>query len=200
MTIERRVQTIPTTGRAELPRGNFLLLLTASASVDIRAEREGFSEGFNGIVGGLYARRVVPWNAVEIIGAAGTSLEYLYGSENVTEDETDIRLGVSAVAGTVSTAERPSDTIVENAPVVASNPSAPAADVAVLIAANASRRRLRVYADATNPGSCFVMNALAGEFIAELQPGTSQAFDTLQGLWISNANGADCTFYLCEEE
>lgn len=198
MTIQRRSEIIPLSGVIDLPRGNFFLLNSATAFVNVRAHRDGVSERFDNIAGGLYIRRVEPWLAMQLTGAAGTTVEYFIGTENVQEDETDTRLAVTAIAGAVSTVEQPSSAIVNNAPVVVPDPGGGNEDV--LIAANASRRRLRVFADAANPGSCFVRAVTGGNAIAELQPGTSQQFDTLQGLWIFNANAADCTFYLCEEQ
>ena len=200
MSIERKTQVINATGSAELARGNFFLLLAASAPVNVRADRDGTSEGFDGIIGGFIIERVRPWDQMIVFGSVGDSIEYVVGTENVSQDLTDIRLGVSAIAGTVSVIERPSDTINDNAPVVASNPSAPAADESVLIAANPNRRRLRVTADSLNPGPCYVLSVTGGNPIDELQAGTSKEFDTLQGLFVTNANGADCTFYLNEEE
>ena len=76
MSIERRTQTINATGRADLARGNYFLLLVASASVDVRAVQGGTSEGFNGVLGGIVIKRVKPWDEMQILGVAGTTLEY----------------------------------------------------------------------------------------------------------------------------
>lgn len=199
MSIERKTQTLNASGRAELGRGNFFLLLTASAVVNVRADRDGTSEGFNGVSGGVLIRRVRPWDQMIIEGAAGDTIEYYVGSEIVDRDETDIRLAVTAIAGTVPVSESARDTITDSPAVTASNPSSPAADETVLVAANPNRKRLRISAKSDNPGSCFVLAASGGNFIAEMQPGVAQQFDVLQGLWISNDTGGDCVFYIDEE-
>lgn len=192
--IERYTQTINASGRAELAGGNYFLLLTANATVNVRADARGVSEGFNGVIGGVLIRRVKPWDQLIIIGAAGTTLEYFHGHEFVEQDETDIRLGVSAVTGTVATAERPSDTVSNLAPVVIATAAA-----AQIVAASITRRRMRVQADSTNPGSVFIRTAAGTSNIFELQPGVSQAFDTFDELFARNDTGANCTVYRFEE-
>jgi len=194
VSIERRTQTINATGRADLARGNYFLLLVASASVDVRAVSGGTSEGFNGVLGGIVIKRVKPWDEMQILGVAGTTLEYFVGSEEVTEDETDIRLGVSAIAGTVTVAERPTDTVSNLAPVVVATGAA-----ASVVAASITRRKMRIQADSLNAGSVFIRTAAGTSNIAELQAGTGMDVDTFDELFARNDTGADATVYRFEQ-
>ncbi len=194
MTIERKREIINASGVVDLPRGNFFLLLSATAAVETRLHRDGHSEVFAGIVGGLYVRRITPWLSLQMTAAAGTIVEYFVGTEVNTEDETDIRLAVSAIAGSVATRESPTDSVVGTRYIIgaASNPS---------IATNANRRRMRVTADATNPGSVYVADSAGVVPHDELQPGVSKQYDTLGVLWLFHLDAvADHTVYVLEEE
>jgi hypothetical protein len=195
MGIERRTETIPASGVTSTPRGNYFLLLTANAAVNLRAEARGTSEGFNGVIGGVFIRRKLPWDFIEIIGVAGTTLEYFVGHEEVTTDETDIRLAVSVIAGAVTVNESPGMTISDIAPVVVATGGEGA-----LFAANAARKRVRVYADGNNGGACYARPAGASvNNIAELQPGMFHEFKTIAGLDVRNDTGGNATFYIFEE-
>lgn len=194
MSVERKTQVINATGRAELARGNYFLLLTSTASVDVRADRDGTSEGFNGIIGGFLIKRVKPWDQMIVVGAAGDVIEYIVGSEAIVEDETDIRLGVSAIAGTVSTVERPSDTVSDLAPVVLASGVA-----AIIVPSSTTRRRMRVQVDPAGASGVFVRTAAGGNNLTELQPGALISLDTFDELWGFQASGVAVTVYRLEE-
>jgi hypothetical protein len=86
-------------------------------------------------------------------------------------------------------------TISDIAPVVAGTGAE-----TVLFAANAARRRVRVYVDVLNGGSCYARPAGAStNNVAELQPGMFYEFNTIAGLDVRNDTGGNATFYIFEE-
>ena len=194
MSVERTQQTISASGVIQLPRGNFFLLLQATASVNIRSQLGGSSEGFNGVSGGTLIKRVEPWDFIEIFGVAGTVVQWLDGLENVIEDLVDVRLAATTISGSVSINAQPSTTIEDNAAVAAAD-----AAQSALFAANAARRRLRVTADSNNLGSCYVRTVGGANNLLELQPGTYHEFHTIDGAEVRNDTGGVATFYIFEE-
>lgn len=195
MSVERFSRTIPASGVINLGPGNFMLLLSASASVDLRADGRGTSEGFNGVTGGLLIARVEPWSSMRIIGAAGTTCDYVVGAENIAEDDTDIRLQIATIAGTAAVAVQPLSSFTNRASVAALT----AAQTA-LFAANTSRKRITVHVDSANAGSCYFRTAGGANNIGEAVPGVSYTFENTAALDVRNDTGSTCTFYLCEEQ
>lgn len=195
MSIERYSRTIPASGVIEHSNGNFVLLLTATAAVNLRADRQGWSEGFNGITGGVLIRRIKPWDGIQIIGVAGTTVEYIVGQEVVEKDETDIRLQIATIAGVAAFSEQPSATFVTtvaNTDILTAN----SADVA----ANLSRRRITVVADSANTGSLRVRDqAATTDGGIELQPGMFVELKTTAAFRILNNSGATQAYSLQEE-
>lgn len=193
--VERFSQAIPANGRLELPRGNLLILISASAAVNVRLDARGSSEGINGITGGLRLRRVRSWDNVIIIGAAGTTCVYFIGHDEVTEDETDIFLQVSVIAGTVAVADSPSSTVAALAD------NAIAAATTENIPANLLRRRITIGVLSTALASVRVKEsggpALSG---IEIQPGTYEEFRTTASLDVRNDDAVNATSYYTFEE
>lgn len=195
MTIQRQSLTIPVSGVIETLTGNFCLFVTANASVNLRLVNGGSGERFDGVLGGLYLRRVQSWENLQIIGAAGTTVEFWIGYEDTTEDVTDIRLQITTIAGVASFAEAPSATITDT-------PSklTVAATQAVLFAANLARRRITVYSIPENIGDAKVFIRKAGGVndIGFIQPGTFEEFKTTAALDYRAVVGGD-TLLLFEE-
>lgn len=195
MSIERYVELIPASGVIRRMTGNFMLLLTTTAAVNLRADRQGWSEGFDGVSGGVLIRRIKAWDEIQIIGTPGTSVEFFVGNEVVERDETDVRLQIATLSGISSFAEYPASSFVDNAPkVIATGVAA-----VQLFAANGSRRRISVHADSANPGSCYIRTGVATNNIGELQPGVVYNFVNFDELFVRNDTGGPCTFYICEE-
>lgn len=193
MTIERRVETIPVLGQFNVPPGNLMRLITVSAAVTLRVVKNGSSEMFTGILA-LILRRVESWDYIQIIGAAGTTVEFFTGNEVVIEDQTDVPVTAVQITGTATTAEKPTATISNLAPVVIAD-----ANAAAVFAASATRRRIRVQARSDNAGPVYLRTGAATNDIWELSPGTSQAFDTFATLFGRNDTGAPATVYVFEE-
>ena len=81
--VTRFVEVIPASGRIDRPRGNFFLLLASTVTLNVLMERDGTSEQFNSVTGGIRVRRVKPWNAMTIFGAAGGTVEFFFGADEV---------------------------------------------------------------------------------------------------------------------
>lgn len=203
MTIQRYSQTIPATGLVEIPLGNFFLLVAVSGgSVECAITKGGTRERFPGVVGGLYIKRTEPWELIQIIGAAGLTIEYWHGSELVDRDETDIRLATSVIAGAVTTTEQPaSGAITQTAPVVAVTGAQTA-----LIAANASRKRVSFSIDSANVDGgtaathAYLRSAGGTQNLQELVPGfTYGPYKNTNGFDIRNDSGNNYTVYIFEE-
>lgn len=197
MSIERIARTIPPIGELRTGGNNFALFITSNAAVTLRAERTGMAEVFAGITGGLLLKRLNPWDDLRLIGAAGTSVEILVGTEIVDKDETDIRLQIATIAGVASVAINPTVVPTDRAPVTVSN----AIQTVPLFAANGLRRKLRVFVDENNQDTCYVHTTGGAQRIANLQPGSVYTFDGIYGLDIERAaaSGGNCIFYIFEE-
>lgn len=194
-TLERRSETIPASGRLELPRGNSFIFLSASAAVNVRLRGDGFSEGVDGATGGVRIRRVRSWDFIEIIGAAGTTLVYFIGTDETDEDLTEVFLQSTVIAGTTAVAEAPSATVA-----TPDDNALPAATTET-IAANLLRRRITIGCLSSNTVGFRVQASGANDLSGiEVQPGTFVEFRTTAALDIRNNDGAVATSYYVFEE
>lgn len=193
--VERFSQVIPANGILELPRGNLFILLSATAAINLRMQGKGFAEGVDGTTGGVRLRRVLPWDTIRLIGAAGTTCVYFIGSDETDEDLTEVFLQSTVIAGTTAVAEAPSATV----SALADN-ALPAATTET-IAANLLRRRITIGCLGTNTVGFRVKNsggpALSG---IEIQPGMYEEFRTTAALDIRNDDAAVATSYYIFEE
>lgn len=195
MSLERRVQIIPANGRFEMPGGNYILFLTATAAVELQMLRDGTSDRFIGVTGGLLLRRIKPYQNIVIIGTAGVSVEVIVGSEVVEKDETDIRLAVTAIAGTISTTIAPSS--------ILSTPDDNALAVSATenIAANLSRKRITIGVLSTELVGVRAQAVGANDASGvEIQPGTSYTFETTASIDVRNNDATNATSYWILEE
>lgn len=195
MSIEQVTQVIPATGQLPLPPGNYFLLISTTAALNVRIQKAvGNSEGCNGIVASLLLQRVETWQQLVMIGAAGTNVTFIYGVATVREDVTDIRSQIAVISGTSAFAEAPAATL-----------STPASLVVVTankqtVAANLLRRRITVSNQSTSTGSVFVQTAAAGAGIGlELQAGQSVEIRGTYAFDLRNDSGGNCTVGLFEE-
>lgn len=196
MGLERRVQTIPATGRIEVGRGNYLLYLTGTGAVEIRMERDGTSDRFIGVVGGLLIRRIAPYDTITIIGTPGVSTEVIVGSEVVDRDETDIRLAVTAIAGTISTTEAPASSWTTTVP-----NTTLAAVATVDIAANLARKRLWIQNDLNSATHFWVRDqSVTTSGGVQLAPGQSVVISNTGAIRIRNNDAALTAQYSIQEE
>jgi hypothetical protein len=194
MSVERRSEVIPASGRVEVGRGNLFILYSATAAVNLRLEARGTSEGFDNITGGVRVQRIQPWDFAIIIGAAGTTVVYIVGHENINEDLADVFLQVATIAGTVAVATSPASTITDSADVNAAD-----AAQSLLFAANLLRRRITVHVDSANLGSAYFRTIGGANNIGEAQPGVTYSFEGTYGLDIRNDTGGVANFYIFEE-
>lgn len=193
--VTRFVEIIPASGRIDRPRGNFWLLLSSTVSLNVTMERDGSSEQFNGITGGIRVRRVVPWNALTMFGAPGGQIEFFFGADEVNEDDVNVFLQVATIAGVALFAESPSATIATPA-----DNALPAATTEN-IAANLLRRRITIGVLSTETVGVRVQAVGAADASGiEVQPGTFVELKTTASIDIRNNDGAVATSYYILEE
>lgn len=201
MTVERYVEQIPQSSDAapvQLPLergpGNFLLFQTSNALVNITLFFDGVKEVFAQVNGGIYVRRVKPWSNMRIDGAVGTQCTFFYGSEATDKDDTDIRIQVASIAGSVLTQEQPSATIVDNPLVACGN-----AALTAVAPANLLRRRITLSTDAGS-GVVYARKHGGGNNLAPMQAGVLYEFRTTAAIDVRNDSGAGVNVYVFEEQ
>lgn len=193
MTIERRVETFPASGKIQFAGGTLFRIVTSTAPVEARFMRDGTFEVISNVFA-LIVRRVRPFENVILTAAAATVIEVFYGTDIPEQDETDIPITSTTISGVTAVAEQPSTTVSDLAPSVIANGTAPS-----VIPASLTRRRFSLQADSANPGSCFARTSAAGNNVRELVPGVMYQFDTRDEIFVRNDTGANCTFYRFEE-
>lgn len=194
-TLERRSETIPATGRIELPRGNSFIFLSATAAVNVRLQNGGHSEGVDGATGGVRIRRRQPWDNLYIIGPAGTTVVYFIGTDENDQDLTEVFLQSTVIAGVTAVALAPSATV------ASPDDNALPAATTETIAANPLRRRITIGCLSTNTVGFRVQASGANDASGiEVQPGTFVEFQTTAALDIRNNDGAIATSYYIFEE
>jgi len=184
-------------GVLELQGGNFFLLLTANASVDIRVERGagGHAEQFDAQTGGFLVRRITPWSNLRILGPVGTTVTYMVGTADTDVDDTDIRLQIATIAGVAAVTEQPSTGFTDTPAVIVN-----AATTAQAIAATPGRKRVSITNLSANSASLFVRATLvSANDLYEIQPGTQVEFVTSAAIFLRNNSGAAMTALVLEE-
>lgn len=204
MTIERYVEQIPAdvTGALQLPLergpGNFLLFQSSLANVTITLMFDGVREVFANVNGGIYVRRIRPWQNLRIDGAIGTQCTFFIGSvEGIDTDETDIRQQVAILAGVSATADQPATAVTELPNVAAPN----AAGTAIFVP-NFLRRRIGfslLSNAAWVAGTVFFRKTAAGANLFEVQPGVIYNMVGFYGGFLRNDSGGALTVMLVEE-
>lgn len=194
MSIERRSEVIPASGELSTPRNNFFLLLSATGTVNMRAEGRGTSERFDGITGGILIRRVNSWDFMTITGAAGLTVVYLVGTELVERDETDVRLQIATIAGTASVADSPASALADTAAV-----ALPDATLTAVVPVNLTRRRVTITVDADALTPVYARTAGGANNLLEMQPGVAYEFRGTYAISIRNDSGGATTAYVFEE-
>lgn len=194
-SIERYSRTIPASGVVEHGRGNVLLFVSATGTVNVRAENGGAAEGVNGVNGGVRFERVKPWDNLRILGTPGVTVEYWIGSQLVERDLIDVFTQIATIAGVASFSEFPS------AAVATPDDNALPAATTENIAANLLRRRITIGCLSTNDVGFRVQAVGANDASGlEVQPGTFVELRTTASLDIRNNDGALATSYYIFEE
>lgn len=195
MSLDIRNQAIPASGSIRVGQGNFFFLITASVAVNLNISVGGQSDNFTGAIAGIKIQRVKRWDYLDIVGPAGTVLQFMVGFENVREDDVNIQQALATIAGTVAVAALPS----------ASVSSAPAqttlaAGATSPVAANLSRRRVTIGCLSTSAAAVRVSPAGTTLTGIELQPGVFAEFDTTAALVVRNDTATPgAIFYVFEE-
>ena len=195
MSVQRITAVIPASGILSAGiGGNFLLLVSASGNINLRIERGGIAERFDGVAGGLYITRLTPWTEVRFLGGAGVAVEYLIGDEVVDKDETDIRLQIATIAGVAAVRVQPATSLVSTAKVTLATGNS--IDVAI----NATRQNLVVCNESASLGSVWIRDQTATvDGGVELQPGQSVPCNGIYALRVRNNSGASANISFNEE-
>lgn len=173
---------------------NSLVFLSSDASVQLRIENGGTGEHFDDVNGGIYIRRIKSWNSVRFLGAPGTTVEYFIGTEFNDEDETDIRLAVTAIAGSVSVIDAPTVAISDTAPV-----TVPDSVQTAVVPVSLTRRKVTLTVDTNTAGVVYLRSAGGANNLAEIQPGIMYPFATRAGIDAYQETGGDAIIYIFEE-
>jgi hypothetical protein len=195
MALNQQSVAIPASGSARLPQGNFFFLLSAApGAVTVNVSRGGQNDNFANAIAGLKIERVVKWDYIDLVGAAGTVVNYLIGFVTTDRDTTDVQQALATIAGTVAVAILPSGTINDVADTVQ------AFGTQTVIAANLARRRITIGNRETSVDTIRVSGSGgAGKGIV-IQAGTFAEFDTTASLTVRNDNAAgNATWYSFEE-
>ena len=195
MSVERRQDTIPATGRVEAMRGNVVLLLTSTVAINMRLQIDGKTENFDGVTGGIYIKRVKPFETLSFTGAAGGVITYFIGSEDVDTDETDIRLQVASLTGVSLTQESPAADVVDRAQTTCFT------GTTTLFAANLARRRISVitFDYVGGLGNVTFKRIGGANLLLPVQTGVLYQFDGTYGLAVVNSLAGSQTFFIFEE-
>jgi hypothetical protein len=202
MTIERFVENVPSdvTGAIQLPLerpgGNFLLFQSSLALVTISLIYDGPREVFANVNGGIYVRRIKPWQNMRIDGPIGTQITFFYGNETTDKDETDIRQQVAVLAGVSAFADQPA-AVISNKPTVA----VPNTAQTTIFPVNNGRRRI-AFSFASNAvipaNTVFARTVGGGNNLFEIQPGVLYNDNIFAGLDIRNDSGGALTAMIYE--
>jgi hypothetical protein len=178
---------------AQLPAGTIFLIAAAVAALSIVAtslgnatedtELTGVGAGFK-----YKAASGDGWDLLNVTSATAQSVTIIVGDDDVSFSNAVTVTGVAVVQAL------PSSTISDLPAVVTG------AGTGALIAANPSRRRVRVFANPANTGTVFIRKTGGANDVAFVQPGTDETFETTAGLdYDSTAAGAGQSLNLFEE-
>lgn len=197
MAVERYIETIQALGAGTAPvergTGNFLLVLSSTANVTVSLVGGGMTEKYANISGGLYIRRMKPWNNLRIDGALGTQVAMFYGHEPTNRDETDVRLQIATLSGIVSVADTPAGALADT-PAIAT-----AAGQHQLFVQNLGRRRMTVFADSANTTTVYGRKAGGANNIAAFPPGSATEIKGTYAMDYDDASAGGQKLYLFEE-
>jgi hypothetical protein len=192
--------TIQAGATVTLPAGRYFYIRTASAALDVVTEgNPGSPVRFDGISVGSKFGPVAEgdgWKLLRVTSAALQAVEIVISDDGNFEVSSNV-----TVSGSVTVNESPATAITNTAPVDAISGAE-----TLLIAANASRRRVQIAADSRNADGGtnathggLIRGATGGNAIDEIQPGVSKWFNVTGGLWVRNDSGSTNRFYVREE-
>lgn len=186
-------QVLPPGGTMNLDSGNFFFLLSIALAVNVLIQYPtGSTEIMNGIQAGSQIKRVKTWQALKIIGTAGSLVSFWHGYEFSREDQTNFQSVIATIAGNVTvvpgvgSANAPSNTADVNIPLNSL--------VSPVIAANPLRKSVSIGSLATNAGTVNLRvqggAGVAAVEGAELQAGQFINFATTAALSVFNGDPA----------
>jgi len=193
MSARNYQQTLSAGQQIDLPGGRYFFIRTAASALNIATKgNPGAPVTFDGVGAGTKFGPVLPdqaWKQLSVTSPAAQAIEIIISDDGLFDVANTV-----TVSGSVTTQTTPASSVADTAPVTLATASA-----AVLFAANVTRRRVRVFVDSNNAGSCFGRTGAATNNIVELQPGVEYQFDGIYGLQVRNDTGSNATFYIFEE-
>lgn len=197
MTSEVLTQSVVAGTPATFGSGRVFNLLQASNPVSITLETKSTRGGQTNVrkftnipAGSKFTLRPgdQDWTFLRLSSAVNQSVTLFVGDDDMTFSNAVTVTGVAVVS------INPSSTVADQAPI---NPTVTGQHT--LIAANATRKRVTVYADPTNTATVYIRTAGGGNDLAFIQAGTYEEFDTLVGLDYRDPSAGGQKLYLFEE-
>lgn len=182
MSSERRVETIPASGRIVIPPNNFFFFLNSTNAINFQYKHGGTQSGANNITAGYIKKLLRDWDEGIITGTVGDIITFIDGHEEFTEDDTQFVSQIATIAGVVSVAVRLPTAITDTADV------AQASGTQTVISANLLRKGLNIGVLSSALNSVRVSKSGGAGRGTEVQPGQNQDFDTTDTYTVRNDN------------
>lgn len=193
MTTEVIPQTLQAGVQATFGQGRIWYIKSATAALTIIAERQRSGANVRKFLNvGAGFKFTAPegdgWTYLRVTSAVTQNIEIIIG-----DDDVEVANAVT-VSGAVAMLESPASTVADTPAV-----NRATATQGVLFAANPARRRMTVFVDGGNTGSCFARVTGGANNIGELVPGLNYEFKGTYALDVRNDTGAPANFYIFEE-
>jgi hypothetical protein len=197
MTSEVLTQSVTVGNIATFGRGRIFNVLQASSPVSIILETKSTRGGqtnvrkFSNIpAGSKFTLKPTDedWTYLRLTSAVNQSVTLFVGDDDMTFSNAVTVTGVAVVS------VNPSSTVADTAPI---SPSATGQHP--LVAANATRKRVTIYADPANTATVYIRVAGGANDIGFVQAGTYEEFDTLVGLDYRDPSAGGQKLYIFDE-
>lgn len=196
MTSEVLTQSVTAGNVATFGRGRVFNILQASSPVNITLETKSTKGGqtqvrkFTNIpAGSKFSLRVgeEDWTFLRLTSSVNQSVTLFVGDDDMTFSNAVTVTGVAVVS------INPSSTVADTASISTTTGQHS------LFAANATRKRVTVYADPTNTATVFLRIAGGGNDIGFIQAGTYEEFETLVGYDYRDPSAGGQKLYITDE-
>lgn len=196
MTSEVLTQSVTAGNTATFGRGRVFNILQASSPVNITLETKSTKGGqtqvrkFTNIpAGSKFTLRAgeEDWTFLRLTSAVNQSVTLFVGDDDMTFSNAVTVTGVAVVS------INPSSTVADTAAINTTTGQH------ALFAANATRKRITVYADPTNTATVFLRVSGGANDIGFIQAGTYEEFDTLVAYDYRDPSAGGQKLYITEE-
>lgn len=195
MSTETLTQAIGAGATVQFGAGTQFLIVTAAASVTVKAIKLGSSNKnrvFSNVPAGFKFTADSPddgFDYLQVTSASAQNVTLAVGTDDVTYSNN------VTVSGSVSTVETPAGTLTDAAPVVCNTGAATA-----VVAQNLNRKRVTLSVDpAFAAGTVYARKTGGTNNLLPLSPGMSYEFAGTYGIDVRNDTGTNATVYVMEE-